>query len=95
MVVDNSPWLHELTLRAPEIVVTLAREFGPATVRSLKVTLGRLESEALPPVRPPVEPARPVTERERRAIEDVVAPITDPALADSLRRLLVKSRRFS
>ncbi len=54
-----------------------------------------LESEALPPVRPPVEPARPVTERERRAIEDVVAPITDPALADSLRRLLVKSRRFS
>ena len=95
VVVDNSPWLHELTLRAPEIVAVLAREYGPDTVRSIKVTLGRLEPAAPPPGRPAAAAARAVAESERRAIDDAVAPITDPVLADSLRRLLVKSGRFS
>ena len=95
VVVDNSPWLHELTLRAPQIVAALARAYGPHTVRSIKVTLGRLEPPAPPPGRPAAAAARAVAESERRAIDDVVAPIADPALADSLRRLLVKSGRFS
>jgi Dna[CI] antecedent DciA-like protein len=95
VVVDNSPWLHELTLRAPQIVAAIGRELGPGTVRSLKVTLGRLEAEAPPSVRPPAEPARRVTEAERRAIDQAVAPVADLVLAASLRRLLVKSGRFS
>lgn len=95
VIVDNSPWLHELTLRSPQIAATLAQELGPTTVRSLKVTLGRLDPEARPSARPHEEPARVVTERERVAIDGALVPITDPELAHSLRRLLVKSRRFS
>jgi predicted nucleic acid-binding Zn ribbon protein len=37
--VDNSAWLHELTLRAPELVSRLSACFGP-DIRAVRVTLG-------------------------------------------------------
>ena len=95
VVVDNSPWLQEITLVAPDIVAALARAFGLAAVRSLRVTFGRLEAEAPPPARGRGEPARRVGDDERRAIDALLAPITDEDLAESLRRLLVKSGQFS
>lgn len=95
VVVDNSPWLQEMTLRAPEIVAALARQFGPATVRSIKVTLGRLEPEPPAPPRARPDPAPRPTDEERQRIDALLDPIADRELADSLRRLLVKTRRFS
>ncbi|MBI3630187.1 MAG: DUF721 domain-containing protein [Candidatus Rokubacteria bacterium] len=95
VVVDNSPWLQEVTLRAPEIVGALDRALGPGTVRTLKVTLGRIETDSPPPSRPPAEPGHRVTDEERRAVDDLLASITDPDLAASMRRLLLKTRRFS
>lgn len=95
IVVDNSPWFQEIALRTRDIVAALAGELGPGTVRSLKVTLGRLEPDTAPPVRPPAQPGHRVSDEERRAIDALLAPITDRGLAESMRRLLVKTRRFS
>lgn len=95
VVVDNSPWLQEVTLRGPDIVAALTREFGPGTVRSLKVTLGPIDADPTPPVRRQAEPGQRVTDDERRAVDLLLAPITDPDLARSMRRLLLKTGRFS
>ncbi len=93
VVVDNSPWLQEVTLRAPDIVTCLTRAFGPATVSTLKVTLGRIEADAPPPAPAPAVTLPGLTAEDRRAIDELLAPITDRDLAHALRRLLVKTRR--
>src|SRR5438309_5818073 len=49
VVVDNSPWLHEMTLRADELTARL-RERVPS-LRALRFTLGTLE--AVPPAASP------------------------------------------
>jgi predicted nucleic acid-binding Zn ribbon protein len=38
ILVDNSAWLHELTLRAPELASRLSARLGP-DIRSVRVTL--------------------------------------------------------
>jgi predicted nucleic acid-binding Zn ribbon protein len=95
VVVDNSPWCHEITLRAPAILAALQSHLGPGAVGALRVTVGPLAPE-----RPPVAPER----RQRWSrpsaegmllIERVCAPITDHDLKESIRRLLVKTGQFS
>ena len=92
VVVDNSPWLHELTLRAAELTARLSAE-SPA-VRSLRFTLGTLETE--PRSRPERRERRvtALTDDDRRDIDEAAAAISDPALADVARRLLTTARRF-
>ena len=41
VVVDNSPWLQELTLRSSELTGRIAAQF--ATIRTLRFTLGRVD----------------------------------------------------
>ena len=95
VVVDNSPWCQEITLRAPAIVAALAREFGPTRVRSLRVALGTLDADTRPALREPTPPDHRVTDEERRTIDALLTPIADRDLRDSMRRLLVKTRRFA
>jgi predicted nucleic acid-binding Zn ribbon protein len=92
VVVDNSPWLHELTLRAAELTARLSAE-SPA-VRSLRFTLGALETE--PRLRPERRERRvaALTDDDRRDIDEAASAISDPALADVARRLLTTARRF-
>lgn len=92
VVVDNSPWLHELTLRAAELTERLGAQ-TPA-VRSLRFTLGTLETE--PRSRPEPRERRPtaLTDDDRRDIDEAASAISDPALADVARRLLTTARRF-
>jgi hypothetical protein len=93
VVVDNSPWLNELTLRAEELTRRVAARFD--TVRSLRFTLGRLEgaSEAAPTraARPP----RALGPDDVREIDESVVPIRDPEVRAAARRLLVAARRFA
>jgi predicted nucleic acid-binding Zn ribbon protein len=87
--VDNSPWLAELTLLAPDLTARLAAEF-PA-VRSLRFSLGVAPAEApLPASRPAARPAH-LSEDDRRAIDAAAAAIADPVLAASARRLLARA----
>jgi hypothetical protein len=92
VIVDNSPWLHELTLRVAELTARLAAEM-PA-IRSLRFTLGTLETE--PRSRPERRERRTtaLTDDDRRDIDEAASAISDPALADVARRLLTTARRF-
>jgi hypothetical protein len=92
VVVDNSPWLHELTLRTAELTARLGAEC-PA-VRSLRFTLGTLETE--PRSRPSRSERRTLalTDDDRRDIDEAASAISDPALADVARRLLTTARRI-
>src|SRR5436190_7836903 len=74
--VDNSPWLHELTLRAAELAPRVAARFD--TIRSLRFTLGRVEGATETPS--PVRPARVLGPDDLREIDETVAPIRDPDL---------------
>lgn len=89
IVVDNSPWLHELTLRAAELTERLTAEF--ATVQTLRFSLGAAEAaEPVVPTRPMPRRSR-LTEDDTRAIDAAAAAISDPALAASARRLLERA----
>src|SRR2546428_14120242 len=78
VVVDNSPWLHELTLRADELTARLRARF-PA-VRALRVTLGTLE-EPGPPAAPRRRPrsSTPLGAPDLRATLQATSPISHPA----------------
>lgn len=89
VVVDNSPWLHELTLRAAELTERLRAEFP--SVQTLRFSLGAAATEdAASEARP--APHRPrLTDDDSRAIDAAAAAIPDPTLAASARRLLARA----
>jgi hypothetical protein len=89
VIVDNSPWLHELTLRAPDLAARLGAEY-PA-VRSVRFSLGAPPTEEPTPVaRPALSPSR-LTDDDRRAIDAAAAAISDPVVAAGARRLLARA----
>lgn len=89
ITVDNSPWLHEMTLRAPDLAARLAAEF-PA-VRSVRFALGEPPAEEPPPAaRPALRPSG-LTDEDRRAIDAAAAAISDPDVAAGARRLLTRA----
>ena len=92
VIVDNSPWLQELTLRAPELTARLGAQYP--VIHSLRFTLGTLETE--PRSRPERRERRAtaLTDADRRDIDEAASAISDPALADVARRLLTTARRF-
>jgi hypothetical protein len=96
VIVNNSPWLQELTLREADLLSRLAHRYGPRAVRSLTLSLGTLPAEPADPVRRGARSnARPSdaypTEEERKLIEAAVALIADPELRLQVRRLLEKA----
>jgi hypothetical protein len=92
VVVDNSPWLHELTLRTEELTARLHAQF-PA-VRSLRFTLGAIEPDASAAPARDRPRAVPLTPADHRDIDTATAVIGDAALAATARRLLITARRF-
>jgi predicted nucleic acid-binding Zn ribbon protein len=90
IIVDSSPWLCELTLRATDLQQQIAERFPD--VRSLRFTLGA------PSVAGTGEPratraSRAVTAADIEEVEAAAASITDPALAEQARRLMLTARR--
>jgi hypothetical protein len=92
VVVDNSPWLHELTLRTEELTARLHAEFP--VVRSLRFTLGAVERDAAAAVERARPRAAPLTAADHQDIATATSAIADPALAATARRLLTTARRF-
>src|SRR6266516_3559954 len=91
IAVDNSPWLHELTLRAPDLTTRLRAQF--AAITSLRFVLTPVAQDAAP-VSPSTERRRrALAPEEKRDIDAAVAAIGDEALRDSARRLLTTARR--
>jgi hypothetical protein len=94
VAVDNSPWLHELTLRAAELARRVSARV-PA-VRALRFTLGTASAVDADPAAAPRDrrPAVRLTADDLTEIDTAAAAIADPALADTARRLLTKARRY-
>ena len=92
VAVDNSPWLQELTLRGGELTGRIAARF--ATVRTLRLTLGRVEDGAPESSATPAgSRARALSPHDLREIDAAVAPIRDPDARAAARRLLSTARR--
>ena len=92
IAVDNSPWLHELTLRAPDLTAKLHAQFTGVT--SLRFVLTALPAESGKGTPSAERPGRRALDpHETRDIETAVAVIGDETLRDSARRLLTKARR--
>ena len=90
VVVANSPWLSELTLRAPELTARLRARID--AVQSLRFTLGTFRAEPSPPAERRERRAT-LDDGDRRDIEAAASAISDPALADAARRLMTTARR--
>ena len=89
ILVDNSPWLQEIMLRSSEILAGIIARHGSA-VTSVRCALGTLPTprETVTHDRPP--PADPLSAEEEHAVDTIIATVTDPVLAASLRRLVTK-----
>ena len=91
IVVDNSPWLHELTLRAGELTTKIRERFPE--VQTLQFVLGALEGEAAT-ASAKVPRAVTLTAADHADIDAAAAAISDSGLSEAARRLLVAARRF-
>ena len=92
--VDNSPWLHEVTLRAEELTRRVQERFPE--IRALRFMLGAVEPVNAPPAAwSPKVSAVPLDDSARSAIDEATSVIHDPTLAAAARRLLTKAWRSS
>ena len=92
VAVDNSPWLQELTLRSGELTRRIAARFS--TIRSLRLTLGRVEGGSPETWSSPTSARAPaLSPHDLREIDAAVAPIRDPDARAAARRLLGTARR--
>lgn len=88
--VDNSPCLYEMTLRSGAFLANLQARFGSA-VKSLRFGLGSVPTDAGSVGAPSrSRPAPRLGPEDIRSIDELVASLADPTLADSFRRLLTK-----
>ena len=92
ITVDNSPWLHELTLRQVELTARLGKHVPE--IRSLRFVIGAVGAE---PSAARAERPRPLrlTPEDAREIDETVSVIRDKDVASAARRLLTTARRFS
>ncbi len=90
VTVDNSPWLHEMTLRSPELLAAVQARFSTA-VGALKFSHGTLPApvERQPRRQRREAPGR-LSREERSIVDAAVSSFPDAALAASFRRLLTK-----
>ena len=91
IVVDNSPWLQELTLRAPDLLVRIAARFPQ--VRALGFRLGTLPPERSDTGEGQRRRLQPLDPDAAREIDVAVAAIPDAGLRAAARRLLTKARQ--
>ncbi|MBI4588520.1 MAG: DUF721 domain-containing protein [Candidatus Rokubacteria bacterium] len=100
VVVDNSPWLQELTLREAELLSRLQGRCGVESIRALRFTLGAPPREPEAPDRrlprrdDALTPPDPLTPEEEAWVAQAAGQIREPMLADTVRRLLVKDALF-
>src|SRR5438105_9044053 len=88
VAVDNSPWLHELTLRIEELTRRLQERFD--AVRSLRFVAGTIEADWSARAGR-TQPAPALDRRALREIDEATAVIPDAGVADAARRLLTKA----
>jgi hypothetical protein len=91
VIVDNSPWLHELTLRVGALTADVRARFPE--VRAIRLVLGSVERDPASAAAKPRRPS-PLTAADREDIQAATEAIADSDVADAARRLLETARRF-
>jgi Dna[CI] antecedent, DciA len=87
---DSSAALHELTLRAPDILAELRRRVD-SPIAAVRARVQRPPAPELPPPAPtPLSRDITLSVGEAEAIERLASAIADPDLAATVRRVLVK-----
>ena len=90
VVVDNSAWLQEMTLRGGELLARLQGRYGPEAIRDVRFTLGTPAPEPEVIHRRASRTGNALTEEEEAWVASAAASVQDPALAETIRRLLTK-----
>lgn len=93
VVVDSSPWLHELTLLKPALLDKLARHADRTLVCDVLFTIGDLPPRERPTADAP--PPRPLTAEEEALVNASVSALTDVDTRESARRLLIRALQDS
>ncbi len=90
VVVDNSPWLQELTLREGELLSRLQACFGADSITALQFTLGTVSRPPEVTNQKTRRAEESLTSEEEAWVARTTSSLGDSALADAVRRLLVK-----
>jgi hypothetical protein len=91
VTVDNSPWLHELTLRSGELLARLQGRYGLA-IKSLRFVLGPVAATSNPLSSHPRRADREsvLGPADAHVVESMISAVNDLEVAASLRRVLTK-----
>ena len=89
VIVDGSPWLHELTLLKPVLLDKLARQGDRSLVCDVLFTIGDLPPRKRSTAAPP--PRRPLTDEDEALVNASVSTLTDVETRESARRLLTRA----
>lgn len=82
VLVEDSIWLHQLSLLKPRLIASLNERLGTALVKELYLRIGTLpplSGEEAPPSPPPIE---------AEVFEELLAPVRDLPCREAIRRLL-------
>jgi predicted nucleic acid-binding Zn ribbon protein len=88
LVVDSPAWMQQLSLLKPELVEKVNKTLGKETIKDITLRIGELESREQPPEEPLVSYV--LNQDEREKIEDYVRGISDPAIRESVSRVIEK-----
>jgi len=89
---ESPAWLHQLRYLEPMLLAQIQRAFGADLVTELRWVVGPVvdaPTVLLPPES--AQAAAAVSSELDRLIQDTVAPIADPSVAEAARRLLTKA----
>jgi hypothetical protein len=89
VTVDTSPCLHEMTLRSGQLLAGLQARHGTA-IRALRFALGTVPAAPQPAASRRSRAGEVLSPEESASVEQLAAPIADPALAASVRRVISK-----
>lgn len=89
VIVDSSAWMQQLTMLKPELVAKVNARLGEGCVAAISLRLGEVSAGGrTQPER--TAPAGPLTDEERRKIDDSLTGLVDEDLRRGIRRLMEK-----
>jgi hypothetical protein len=97
VVVDQAVWMQQLQLMKPKILSSLNARLGEVLIRDIFWRRGRVEAMKAAGVArraPAPPPLPPLNKEELSTIEEVLAPLDDPAVRESLGGVLRRQARL-
>jgi len=86
---DNSPCLQELSLQSGDILGALSTRF-PGAATALRFSIGPVAAARGTATRQRQQVPARLSDEDARLVESATSALTDPALAASVRRLIIK-----